>query len=296
MDDDPAALARLYADAPGVVRRAGRTYPAAVTALPDATLRLVDRPADVDAALLAGGAAHLAAVRAGGRVHDGPVLCLDRVSGAPGAPVVEVVRGGYFGMLATCDALRAELLAAGPADGPAAGWDRLPLRARAHEVAGDPTTSGTGRVAAVGVSVLLVVRDDAGAPAVVLGRRSARAGLDAGRWHVAPSGMLEPAADGAHLATTVATELHEELGVDRDVAAVTASLRVLGLVTDLARLRPDVVVLLDAGPARPVPGPEFDALELVPLTADGLADLWRRRPPEQLTPAAAGALALAERL
>ncbi|WP_088282970.1 hypothetical protein [Kineosporia sp. A_224] len=324
MTDPLAVLARLYAGTPGLVRRGGETYPVTVRRLPGARVVLDDRPRAVDAALAGGGRAFLDRLRAGGRVHDGAVLCLDRVEepGRAGGAVVHVVPGGYFDMLATCDAVRDELVRAATAadegesdrtDGRTDGLPRpvsfadLPLRRRAHEVAGDPTTSGAGRAAAFGVSVLLVVRTgpaDGGAAeetGVVLGLRSTRVGTDPGRWHVAPSGMLEPAADGRHLATTAATELREELGVHRTVDEVEASLHVLGLVTDLTRLRPDVVVLLDlaAVGSRPTvaelaAGEEFDTLEVVPTTPTRLADLWTGRPPATLTAAAAGALALLE--
>jgi 8-oxo-dGTP pyrophosphatase MutT (NUDIX family) len=284
------SLARRYAGEPGLVRRGGRTYPVTAVQIGGATglavgdaVRLGDGRTTLDAALVAGGRAHLDALRAGGRVHDGAVLCLDAVITGTG---LTLVRGSYFDMLASCDVLRAELLADD------AG---LPLRGRAHQVAGDPMTSGRGRAAAVGVSVLLGVRLPDGGRGLVLGRRSARVGADRGRWHVAPSGMLGPAADGRHLATTVATELREELGLDLPVAQVADTARAIGVITDLYRLRPDVVVRLDvdAEPAELVAGEEFDSLDVVPLTPAGLADLWRRRPPETLTPAAAGALALA---
>lgn len=327
MTDPLAVLARLYAGTPGLVHRAGATYPVAARRLPGARVVLDDRPRVVDAVLAEGGRPFLDGLRAGGRVHDGAVLCLDRVetpdgAGGSGGAVVRVVPGGYFDMLATCDAVRDEIVRAAAASGdgtddatddgtggrpdPVSLAD-LPLRHRAHEVAGDPTTSGTGRAAAFGVSVLLVVRtgigDDGphGETGVVLGLRSTRVGTDPGRWHVAPSGMLEPAGDGRHLATTVATELREELGVHRTVGEVEASLRVLGLVTDLARLRPDVVVLLDlaAVDRRPdaaelLAGEEFETLGIVPLTPPALATLWAGRPATSLTAAAAGALALLE--
>lgn len=315
MTDPLAVLARLYAGTPGLVRRGDATYPVAVRRLPRARVVLDDRPRVVDAALADGGRAFLDGLRAGGRVHDGAVLCLDRVEvqgsgGDPGGAVVHVVPGGYFDMLATCDAVRDEIVRVAPA--PDGGADTvpladLPLRHRAHEVAGDPTVSGAGRAAAFGVSVLLVVRtgptdgDPAEGTGVALGLRSTRVGTDPGRWHVAPSGMLEPAPDGRHVATTVATELREELGVHRTVDEVEASLQVLGLVTDLARLRPDVVVLLDlaAVGSRPTAaelaaGEEFDTLEVVPMTPASLTALWGRRPPSTLTAAAAGALALLE--
>ncbi len=291
----PAALdvlAARYADVPGIVRRAGRTYPVAMTPAPGAVVVLDDARVLVDAGLAAGGRAHLDAVRAGGRVHDGGVLCLVSVDTGSRPATVRVAEGGYFDMLATCDAVRAELVdvATGGPDVP-----DLPLRRRAHAVAGDPVVSGHGRAAAVGVSVLLTVPHGAGR-GVVVGRRSERVGTDPGRWHVAPSGMLERAADGRHVAVTVATELREELGVDLPADDVAARLRVLGVVTDLLRLRPDVVVRLDLEePVDLVRGAEFDALEVVPLTPDGLANLWRRRPPGAVTSPAAGALGLLER-
>jgi hypothetical protein len=114
--------------------------------------------------------------------------------------------------------------------------------------------------------------------------------------------MLEEAPDGRHVVTTVATELREELGVVRPVDDVAAGLKVLGLVTDLERLRPDLAVVLDLAASvggRPVAtdlvaGPEFDELDLVPLTVAGFAAFWAGRPPAAVTPPGAGALALLE--
>lgn len=309
MADPLDALATLYADLPGVVRRGGLVYPVAVRSLPDgARVVVAADPVVVDPDLRAAGEAHLAAVRAASGAHDGKVLCLSSVAAGtdpavPGPaaqdPTVVAGRGGYFDMLATCDVLAGELDAAGPA----ATWDDLPLRRRVHDLAGDPFLAGHGRAAAFGVSVLLVVRTPDG-PGVVVGRRSARVAAGRGRWHVAPSGMLEEARDGRHVATTVATELREELGVVRSVGAVGAGLRVVGLATDLERLRPDLVVVLDLdrdleGAGRPdgaalVAGPEFDELEVVPLTPAGFAAFWAARPPSAVTPPGAGALALLE--
>lgn len=294
MTDPLDALATLYAGVPGVVRRQGMTYPVAVRPLPDGTRVVVAAdPVVVDPVLRQAGEAHLTAVRSATRVHDGGVLCLDAVDESPSAATVVARRGGYFDMLATCDVLAREL------DGAASvTWRDLPLRRRAHDLAVDPFTAGTGRAAAFGVSVLLVVRGHDGAPAVVVGRRSTQVAAGRGRWHVAPSGMLEEAPGGRHVASTVATELREELGVVRSVEDVAAGLRTVGLVTDLERLRPDLAVVLDL-PEPPsaadlAAGPEFDELDLVPLTPAGFAAFWAARPPAAVTPPGAGALALLE--
>jgi 8-oxo-dGTP pyrophosphatase MutT (NUDIX family) len=221
----------------------------------DVRVTVQDGPWPVDAALRAGGAAHLAALRR--RVptmHDGPVLAMTAVDGG----VVRARRGGFYDMVATADAL---------ADDPA-------LRARASALAGDdPLRRGDGRVAAIGLSVAAMVPGGR----VLLGRRRTALPLDPGRWHVVPSGMLEPEPDP--IAAAIAREGREELGVDVDPTAV----RILGLGWDLARLRPEVCVALtlDAVPVR-AGGDEFDVVEAFDLA----------RPPAPLTAGAACALAL----
>lgn len=261
--------------APVGLVRGGRAYPVAVQPLDRLlvdTLDVRSESAPVDSALRAAGAAHLARLRARHpQMHDGPVLSWQRTS-ADDALVVAL--GGYFDAVATCDAVRAD-----PSLAPAA-----------HAAAGgDALTSGTGRVAALGVSVLL----DVGEGVVVLGRRSARNAADVGLWHVAPSGMAEPAPQPGvdPLAATVATELEEELGLALPAAEVGARARVVGVVHDLARLRPDVVVHLPITPSEAaglVAGEEFD--DLVRVRPD--ERFWSLYGPEQLTPAAAGACAL----
>jgi 8-oxo-dGTP pyrophosphatase MutT (NUDIX family) len=226
-----------------------------VEARDDVRVVVDDGPWPVDPALRAGGAGHLAALRR--RVpamHDGPVLAMTAVDGG----VVRARRAGYFDMVATADALVG---------------DRV-LRERALALAGgDPLRRGDGRVAAIGLSVAAVVPGGR----VLLGRRRAGLPLDPGRWHVVPSGMLEPGSDP--IAAAVACEAREELGMAVDPAAV----RVLGLGWDLARLRPEVCVALtlDAVPAR-AGGDEFDVVEAFDLV----------RPPAPLTAGAACALAL----
>jgi 8-oxo-dGTP pyrophosphatase MutT (NUDIX family) len=182
------------------------------------------------------------------------VLAMTAVQGG----VVHARRSGYFDMVATADALAGD-----PG-----------LRARALALAGDdPLRRGDGRVAAIGLSVATLVPGGG----VLLGRRRADLPLDPGRWHVVPSGMLEPERDP--IAAAVAREAREELGVTIDPATV----RMLGLGWDLARLRPEVCVALtlDVVPTR-AGGDEFDAVEAFD----------RARAPAQLTAGAACALAL----
>ncbi len=309
---DPAHAA--HASLPGppsLVERAGRRYAAAVVPLdvPLADAVAVDdAPAPLDEAVMAAGAEHLGRLRAGRpTMHDGPVLALQRLDGA----VVRAARAGYFAMIATCDAIRAELDAApshvrdglpdryGPQRAPV---DDLPLRAAVHAAAGgDPLASGAGRAAGLGVSAVMTVPTPggpAGSRSFVLGQRSAAVAIDAGLWHVAPSGMLEDLPGGA-LAATVAVELAEEISVSLPVAQIAARATVLGLVHDLTRLRPDVSVRLDltaqeaATVALPAGG-EFDDLVLVGTDPASVQRFWAEHPPERLTPAGAGALALME--
>jgi 8-oxo-dGTP pyrophosphatase MutT (NUDIX family) len=226
-----------------------------VEARDDVRVVVQDGPWPVDPALRAGGAPHLAALRA--RVpamHDGPVLAMASIEG----PIVRARPAGYFDMVATGDALAGD-----------AG-----LRARAAALAGgDPLRRGDGRVAALGLSVATVLPDGR----VLLGRRRAELPLDPGAWHVVPSGMLEPGPDPVGAA--VAREGREELGVEVDRGAV----RVLGLGWDLARLRPEVclALALDEAPAR-AGGEEFEVVEAFEVA----------RAPAPLTPGAACALAL----
>jgi 8-oxo-dGTP pyrophosphatase MutT (NUDIX family) len=148
------------------------------------------------------------------------------------------------------------------------------LRARAADLAGgDPLRRGDGRAAAIGLSVATVLPGGR----VVLGRRRADLPLDPGRWHVVPSGMLEPEDDP--IAGALAREAAEELGVAVDAGAA----RMLGLGWDLLRLRPEVCLAIevDALPAG-AGGDEFDAVE-----AFGPGEA-----PAALTPGAACALSL----
>ena len=163
-----------------------------VEARDDVRVVVQDGPWPLDRALRAGGAAHLADLRRRvPRMHDGPVLAMTAVHGG----IVRARRAGYFDMVATADALAGD-----PA-----------LHARAGALAGDdPLHRGDGRAAAIGLSVAALVPGGR----VLLGRRRADLPLDPGRWHVVPSGMLEPEPDP--IAAALAREAREELGVDVD--------------------------------------------------------------------------------
>jgi ADP-ribose pyrophosphatase YjhB (NUDIX family) len=208
------------------------------------------------------------------RTFDGPVAALRHRDGDQ----LVVAAGTYFDMLATCESLAAEWRA---------DPRRTPLRDWADELAGgDPVATGRGRVAAVGVSLAVTVTRE-GVRRLLLGRRSAAVATDGGRWHVVPSGMLEPTSAGEPLLDTMLRELAEETGI-----GPVEQPRLLGLGFDLLRLRPEVCLHVEIGdgPAG-VTGGEFDRDELVPLD---WTDLWRRFGPDQLTPAAAATLALLE--
>ena len=92
----------------------------------------------------------------------------------------------------------------------------------------------------------------------------------------------------------------EELGIRIEPALVAERMVVLGLIHDLLRLKPDIVVRLDLSPAE-VPAQleavsEFSELALVRTDRSALAAFWEAHDPGALTPAAAGAIALFEAL
>jgi NUDIX domain len=221
-------------------------------------LREAARAAFLDSELLKAGQSHLDEVlEASPGAHDGPVAVLDRVDGS----TVHTTCSGYFAALATGDALRAE-------------WEREgfgPLRARAHELAGDePLRSGRGRAASLGLAVATLHEGR-----VLLGRRSRELATDPGHWHTAPSGTLEPERPLAH---QVAGELEEEIGVTGAGPA-----KPLGLGFDLPRLRVELCLSLELRSGEFELGEEFiEAAWIDP----------RGRWPEPLAPAAAAVLAL----
>jgi len=143
------------------------------------------------------------------------------------------------------------------------------------------------------------VADAAGARSAALdaaarhGRKMAASRADlaveGGRWHVAPSGMLETA-PRLPLHATAAREGFEELGI----SAAPEAFRLLGVGWDLRRLTPEVALRLDleadAGLAGRLAPDEFTEGRIWPL--DDLAGFWAAHGPEELTPPAAAAVAL----
>lgn len=293
-------LLELY---PEALVRAGAVYPTTIARRansPWGRLLVDQAPRAPSPTLRSLGAAHLARRRADDpSLTNGPTTCWQ----GDGPDGVRVTPGLYFDMLATCDGLKAEFE---DSDG-SMPLAKLPMRALAHELAADPLASGTGRDAAIGISVILTVPgapgepegSDAGGRAFVIGCRG-HVSSDRDSWHVAPSGMLELNGDPDPIAATVATELHEELGIRIASAEVADRMVVLGLVHDLLRLKPDLVVRLDLAatelPAALEAVSEFSELAFVPAERDALNRFWAAHGPSTLTPAAAGAIALFEEL
>jgi 8-oxo-dGTP pyrophosphatase MutT (NUDIX family) len=290
-------LLTLYGISATVLERAGHVHPAAIEPMQVSPIGLA-RPSGedlwIDPELRAAGAAHLEAVasRSPG-MHDGQVLACTTITGLP----LEYAPAGYFDAIATSDSLRSEYL---DTSGSITGLSSLPLRALAHQAAsGDPLHSGRGRVAAVGVSVAVTLPLGT-ARGVVLGRRNQEVATDPGMWHVAPSGTLEPAQEDAVIAL-VRNELSEELGIELPRPdRLEQRLRTLGVSHDLLRLRPEICLRLDLEQGDYPPdglhlsSREFQDKDIVELSINGLLDFWSTHPPETLTSAAAGAIALLE--
>jgi 8-oxo-dGTP pyrophosphatase MutT (NUDIX family) len=210
-----------------------------------------------------------------------------------------VAKAGYFSMISTCEALREEWLRL-------PSTDPHPLRDLADQVAGPagPLASGSGRAAAVGVSVTTLIprgRD----LIVMVGKRGRMVATDPGSWHVLPSGMLEPAgpqpvASESPLVTTAQRELDEELGVAIPADELEGRLEVLGIAMDLLRLRPEICLRLVLRPAEAEDAvleraaSEFATLRAVRVSRSALGAWWARMTPDLLTPAGAGAMTLLE--
>jgi 8-oxo-dGTP pyrophosphatase MutT (NUDIX family) len=225
-------------------------------------------PRPADPGLRARGAPALAALRADRpRLHDGRLLVLDALDGG----VLAVREGSYFDHVAIGLAV--------------AGEDEA--RDLATRLAGgDPLRSGAGRSAGIGVSVTCVVEGGTG---LLLGRRRPDLAVEGGRWHVAPSGMLE-ASPERPLHATAARECAEELGIVRPPGAF----RLLGIGWDLRRLTPEVALRLDLEDGSELAGrlapDEFTEGRIWPL--DDLPGFWAAHGPDALTPPAAAAIAL----
>jgi 8-oxo-dGTP pyrophosphatase MutT (NUDIX family) len=231
-------LGDLYESGHPPVVRNGLCYP--VTILP-ATVRTVNEmisysnnEAVVDAELLRSGARHRIDLQELHRMHNGVVAVLMAIRDG----TIYAVRSSYFDMISTCDSLRTEYLK---------GSSDLPMRARAHLVAGTegPIRSGRGRAAAIGVSVAVTLRRGRRRQ-FLLGRRRLDLAMDGDAWQLAPSGMVEASPSPTLLVRSVQRELAEELGIRVSLENLSERLLPLGFVVDLLRLRPEACVQFEA--------------------------------------------------
>ena len=297
-DDRYEPLAAAYEPLAEVVRRAGHAYPCAVEPLAatlDGLVVVGARRAALEPRLAERGRPHLERLlRQSRQLHDGTVLALDTIENGR----LTTCTASYFEMLISADSLRAEYA---ELETPSIG----PLRRLAHDACGgDPLHRGAGRAAAVGVSVALVA-GDGDDRALLLGRRRADLAADPGRWHVAPSGMLEPGGRDGPLRATLAAELEHELvalagAPVAELERLVTGMRVLGFGHDLLRLKPELCLVAElerlpvAAPGGELAPAEFERSLRVPIGA-GFEPLWRRFGPDDLTPAAAATIALLER-
>ncbi len=177
-----------------LLERAGITYPVARIDSPpeqtDIDTLLAGEPPRTPLARDAYAAyndGHVAALQAEGRtVYNGAMFALDRLETEPQMRVYTVL-GTYFDFVATCQALGQEMEAQNEFSAAT-----LSMRTALDAVV-DPAAQlldGRGRSAALGVSVLLVY-NDAGTYRALLARRSMRAAVAPGAFHVLPAFMFE---------------------------------------------------------------------------------------------------------
>lgn len=271
---DPEELAARYGGEAAVVRRAGRTYPAAVA--PRDALRVVRVPGRVLTGLRAAGRPYLeASLRSHPWLHDGEVMSYVGLAGDE----LRLTPGRYFDRLAIGEAVRRD----------------PEVRAFAERAAsGRPLHDGRGRAAAPGVTTVATFAHGDGR-AFVMGRRRGLPVAD-GVWHIVPAGTMDrtpPSVDP--IVHTSHTELREELGLEPG----DAPLRLLGVGWDLERLFPEVVVRIDLDAdlgdvLAAAPLAEHDELVPVALTREAIAAYWLAHPPALLSPPGAAALALLE--
>jgi hypothetical protein len=129
---------------------------------------------------------HLEDLRHTRPITNGLTFCLDRLEAGPLKLAAQL--GGYFDLLATCDALTNELRAYSRGE-----RDNLRLRERLHATVPPRSlwADGGGRCAGIGIAVLTVFNLD-GRYHLILGQRANSLATGPGLYHVVPALMFQP--------------------------------------------------------------------------------------------------------
>ncbi len=241
-----------------LLSRAGRVYPAVCYGALQTDVESVLGALDASPAVgTSENAMSRLALLADTRLTNGHIYVMRRFSPQPRL-TLDCAAGRYFDMLDTCSAIEIELRAA-IGDGarqPAALDGNLRLRQAAHAAAGgDPLTSGAGRDAAIGLSMLVACRTGDGYRMRLAQRGDGGLGLGCGQLHVVPSGMFDFADArrdyhvGAKLREEYAEELFGKAGpaleyLDALLRTGGAQLLLTGVAMDLLNLRPEICTLL----------------------------------------------------
>ena len=210
--------------------------------------------------------AHLSDMQNSGRnLFNGTTFALRRVRPRP--LQIEAYLGRYFDMLATCDAMKRELV-----DSAFRRTIRLPMRSLYHRSVGqlESLKSGNGRSAAIGGATLIVFNHN-GTYKAMLAQRSRRTATDPGFYHTVPAFIFGPRAADFHpdewrISYHIYKEYLEELfgmpelgpeaphdhfyghpallDLQQMMAAGQAGLYLTGILHDLTTLRPEISALL----------------------------------------------------
>lgn len=100
------------------------------------------------------------------------------------------------------------------------------------------------------VTAVLLAKDAAGRPHVLLGRRGRETSFYGGMWELGPSGGIAPPPPTISTITEqdIRRQLAEELEEELDIVADLAAARVIGLARDDLAMSLDVAVEVDLGP------------------------------------------------
>lgn len=210
--------------------------------------------------------AHLSDMQNSGRnLFNGTTFALRRIRTRPLR--IEAWVGRYFDMLATCDAMKNELI-----DSAFRRSIRLPMRSQYHRSVGqlESLESGIGRSAAIGGATLIVFNHQ-GTYKAMLAQRSKRNATHPGYYHTVPAFIYGPRSEDFHtdewrFSYHIYREYLEELfgmpeagheaphdhfydhpallDLQHMMAAGEAGLYLTGILTDLTTLRPEITALL----------------------------------------------------